>query len=603
MNSKENKYSENNEQNENGKTKEEENEKTKEEETKNISIVEKDKKEENNELSKIQEKDKKEENKELSNIDKKDKNEEEIQKNNKLSKNEEKNKNEEEIQKNNKLSKNEEKNKNEEKIIEKESKENKPVEDKEKNIINSEQEKSEIINNKNNNIEKLKDFSLNLDAQKEQKSSFFALNKKRLLELNLTKSKSSQSSGEMKSKKNSFKSKKKSESNEEYNEYEDDYLNDDINEDDLEEQQNDVLETMFIEAKNTEEDQSNKIDLFLDIISLDETKEKVWTYKCYEQICLIKIKKDDHDEFLVYYDKLRDIAHKLDEKKVSIYIKFTAEEFIKEIVKKTKVSINHWLEDISKDFNIFQKDKIINEFEAKINLNFLLIVNKIKKEEKYDSEDENKFDINVIEYMQDKQHLEELTNTYLIEECKCDPKFLDSKGNTFFYFCPKDSKRGGELYNVPVGWTAFGIEVLNRYGNDDWLSSDGKEGEWAVAYHGFGRAMDSPQLKELIKTIIHDNLRPGRGQACHSSFDARHKGNICGSGVYITPNINIAQSYAGFIQLGNKTYNIVIMVRVNPKFIRQPEIEPEYWIVDGKAEQLRPYRLLIKECSMINRYY
>ena len=146
-----------------------------------------------------------------------------------------------------------------------------------------------------------------------------------------------------------------------------------------------------------------------------------------------------------------------------------------------------------------------------------------------------------------------------------------------------------------MGWTAFGIEVLNRYGNDDWLANDGREGEWVVAYHGFGRYMSGDNLKNLIKIIIHDNLRPGSGQACCHSKDKRHPGKICGNGVYITPNIEIALGYAGFVTLGDKTYNIVIMVRANPKFIREPEGELNYWIIDGKADQLRPYRLLIKE--------
>ena len=151
-----------------------------------------------------------------------------------------------------------------------------------------------------------------------------------------------------------------------------------------------------------------------------------------------------------------------------------------------------------------------------------------------------------------------------------------------------------------MGWTAFGIEVLNRYGKDDWLLCEGKEGEWAVAYHGFGRSLDSQNVKQLIKTIVHDNLKLGSGQAFRAYKDVRHKRQICGNGVYITPNIQIAQSYAGFINLGNKTYNIVIMVRVNPKFIREPQYTKDYWIVDGKDDQLRPYRLLIKENP--NRY-
>ena len=129
----------------------------------------------------------------------------------------------------------------------------------------------------------------------------------------------------------------------------------------------------------------------------------------------------------------------------------------------------------------------------------------------------------------------------------------------------------------------------------EWISSDGSPGEWAVAYHGFGCHMGSEQIKEIIKTIIHDNLKPGPGQACVSYQDKRHKGKICGTGVYVTPNIDIANGYAGSIKLGNKMYKLVIMVRVKPSKIREPWNEQDFWIVDGKSDQLRPYRLLIKE--------
>ena len=44
-----------------------------------------------------------------------------------------------------------------------------------------------------------------------------------------------------------------------------------------------------------------------------------------------------------------------------------------------------------------------------------------------------------------------------------------------------------------------------------------------------------------------------------------------------------------------KNYRIVIMVRVNPSYIREPTTMKGYWIVDGNSNQLRPYRLLIKE--------
>ena len=44
------------------------------------------------------------------------------------------------------------------------------------------------------------------------------------------------------------------------------------------------------------------------------------------------------------------------------------------------------------------------------------------------------------------------------------------------------------------------------------------------------------------------------------------------------------------------------MTRVNPSFIREPVNAKDYWILDGKANQLRPYRLLIKEASTIKYY-
>ena len=37
------------------------------------------------------------------------------------------------------------------------------------------------------------------------------------------------------------------------------------------------------------------------------------------------------------------------------------------------------------------------------------------------------------------------------------------------------------------------------------------------------------------------------------------------------------------------------MVRVNPSYIREPTTQKGFWIVDGDTNQLRPYRLLIKE--------
>ena len=210
-------------------------------------------------------------------------------------------------------------------------------------------------------------------------------------------------------------------------------------------------------------------------------------------------------------------------------------------------------------------------------------------------------DPHMLDYIRDREELERLAHQYFIKECGCDERYLDKNGNTIFYYNPPDSKRGGEVYTVPVGWMGFGIEVTERYKYDqDWIASDGRKGEWAVAYHGFGCAMQSQQIKSIIKTIIHDNLKPGGGQAYQGAPDSRHPGRNCGTGVYITPDINVAYGYAGMITLGKKNYKLVIMVRVNMEYVRIPTSQPNYWIIDGKTDQLRPYRLLIKD--MGNNY-
>ena len=157
-----------------------------------------------------------------------------------------------------------------------------------------------------------------------------------------------------------------------------------------------------------------------------------------------------------------------------------------------------------------------------------------------------------------------------------------------------NSERGGKKYVVPVDCIAFGLEVTERYGDDeDWLANDGRKEEWSVGYYGFGLGMNEIQIKEIIKTIIHDKIRP-----CSKQFFVDIKNNIETKGdvVYITPDIEEAYDKAFIIPLANNDYRLIIMVRVNPKsIIRESETESnkKYWIIEDSS-QIRPYRILLK---------
>ena len=391
------------------------------------------------------------------------------------------------------------------------------------------------------------------------------------------------------------------------NEIDDYNYNDDENVDTVEKGQEEILEEMFLKTKQDPE--GNKIEAYLDIINLDESKEKVWSYKCYEEICLLYLQFEDHNMFPIYYKKLMEMGRTIDFKYLRPHVEASITLFLNEIFSHCNASVSHWLEDLTEGFNRFEKDKVINMFEAIINLKILVLAKGGKHFDNYkvlNKEEKNitNMDPRMLDYIRDREELERLASEYFIKECGCDPKYLDKKGNTIFYYNPSGNKRGGEDYAVPVGWMGFGIEVEQRYKNDpDWIANDGRPGEWAVAYHGFGRNMGSDKVKSIIKTIIHDNLKPGAGQACSSYEDRRHKGKLCGNGVYVTPKIEVANSYAGSIVLGKKTYRLVIMVRVKPSLIREPTTQPDYWIVDGNSNQLRPYRLLIKESKGYNYSY
>ena len=112
---------------------------------------------------------------------------------------------------------------------------------------------------------------------------------------------------------------------------------------------------MFLNAKNSVNE--NKISLYLDIVSLDESKEKIWSYKCYQEICLIYLQFEDHLMFPLYYKQLMQAARTFEKSKLRPYAEQTANVFINEIKTHFKESIHHWLEDLTIDFNRFEQDK------------------------------------------------------------------------------------------------------------------------------------------------------------------------------------------------------------------------------------------------------
>ena len=192
------------------------------------------------------------------------------------------------------------------------------------------------------------------------------------------------------------------------------------------------------------------------------------------------------------------------------------------------------------------------------------------------------------------KNLKEIDSDLIMGSFKITRKLLDSRGNRVSGWA-KGEKRGGKEYYPPIGWKGFGLKVLDKYEDNEWIGMKNTPGEWCVAYHGVGRGQSSEKVKHIVALIIISKFKPGNHQVHENDDDLNHEGNKVGKGVYCTPKIKIAESYAGTAKINGKDYKIVLMTRVKPDKIRCPRNEKDYWLVNGTTDEIRPYRILLKK--------
>ena len=159
------------------------------------------------------------------------------------------------------------------------------------------------------------------------------------------------------------------------------------------------------------------------------------------------------------------------------------------------------------------------------------------------------------------------------------PELLDHRGDNKNQGWGYNETRGGRPYIPPKGWIGYGLKVWGKYdkGDNNWIAHNGVQGEWCVAYHGA-----SQKLNQNYKQM-------------RDVDDANHPGQKVGEGVYCSPNPNVLDQEGGVTQVGNKKYKIGFMLRVKPDKIRIAKTNPDYWVLNGTSDEIRPYRILIKQ--------
>ena len=255
-------------------------------------------------------------------------------------------------------------------------------------------------------------------------------------------------------------------------------------------------------------------------------------------------------------------------------------------------------------FNLNLKIKLAEMFNLKENN--LIICNKpfepysvtaiIKKSKFNEYSKENL--LQTLKNVPEFSGIKNIEKTILLSGCKLNPFMLDKRGNNKDGGWGYNENRGGKPYYPPNGWVGYGLRIADRFdnGNNSWIDYNHAKGEWSVAYHGIKSGIIGSQLFNSKSNIMSNNLLiAGIKDQFKNHNDLFNIGKKVGEGVIITPNPKFMEQNCGSFDCCGKQYKIGFMTRVMPKKIRCPEGQEDIWIINGIDNEIRPYRILIKE--------
>ena len=188
------------------------------------------------------------------------------------------------------------------------------------------------------------------------------------------------------------------------------------------------------------------------------------------------------------------------------------------------------------------------------------------------------------------------TEQSLLGGCRLSPSIFKPLYNKYYGHHIPNKKRGGEEFIHPFNWTAYGINISQKFdfGNDNWLGNKNKPGEFAVAYYGINNINNTiiNSSQNTVKSLMGNSQT---GKTFIKSKNIRKPGTNCKSGAYFFKNPKFAENSSEIIKIEGVEYKIMFMCRVNPKKIMQPENFKDCWILSPTPDEVRPYKILIKK--------
>ncbi|CAF4623360.1 unnamed protein product, partial [Rotaria sp. Silwood2] len=89
-------------------------------------------------------------------------------------------------------------------------------------------------------------------------------------------------------------------------------------------------------------------------------------------------------------------------------------------------------------------------------------------------------------------------------------------------------------YIQPAGWTRYGLKVLGRYPNDEWLDPFGHPKNWYRAFHGTGNA-EAVDFSNSIASFDAQYAPIDAASSIHKTGFRKARVDIHGPGVYCSP--------------------------------------------------------------------
>jgi hypothetical protein len=155
-----------------------------------------------------------------------------------------------------------------------------------------------------------------------------------------------------------------------------------------------------------------------------------------------------------------------------------------------------------------------------------------------------------------------------------------------------------QLYTPPAGWTRYGLKVLGRYGNDEWLHPFGRPENWYRAYHGTGSATAADfGIDKSDDAFDKDYASVDAAASIHKTEFRKARVAIHGDGIYCSPDPTFPErSYVSTVSMntkqGPKKFKCMLQVAVNPDGIKIAT--KQIWVA-LEPKDIRTYGILIKE--------